>query len=127
LVATSIFAFILAWNEYIIAYGLLMFVASLVGSPAMNLFEAVVERDNGRRVCRISETDLDVSADVAADRPALANYAGGRVAVGIRPEDVREASGWDVARLRGRILLVDLETGVAVPMVDTPVAAEVVS
>ena len=84
-----------------------LFVASFVGSPPMNLFEAVVERDNGRLVCRIGETELELPADVAADRPALANYAGRRVAVGIRPEDVREASGWDGARLRGRILLVE--------------------
>jgi multiple sugar transport system ATP-binding protein len=42
-----------------------------------------------------------------AERPGLAKYAGRRIAVGIRPEDVREASGWDGARLRGRILLVE--------------------
>jgi multiple sugar transport system ATP-binding protein len=84
-----------------------LFVASFVGSPPMNLFEALVERDNGRLVCRIGETELELPADVAADRPALANYAGRRVAVGIRPEDVREASDWDGARLRGRILLVE--------------------
>jgi multiple sugar transport system ATP-binding protein len=84
-----------------------LFVASFVGSPPMNLFEAVVERDNGRLVCKVGETELEVPADVAAERPSLANYAGGRVAVGIRPEDVREASGWDGARLRGRVLLVE--------------------
>ena len=44
---------------------------------------------------------------LVAERPSLANYAGRRVAVGIRPEDVREAAGWDGARLRGRILLVE--------------------
>jgi multiple sugar transport system ATP-binding protein len=84
-----------------------LFVASFVGSPPMNLFEAVVERDNGRFVCRVGETELELPADVGVDRPALANYAGRRVAVGIRPEDVREASGWDGDRLRGRILLVE--------------------
>ncbi len=84
-----------------------LFVASFVGSPPMNLFEAVVERDNGRLVCRIGQTELELPADLAAERPALPNYAGRRVAVGIRPEDVREASGWDGARLRGGILLVE--------------------
>jgi multiple sugar transport system ATP-binding protein len=84
-----------------------LFVASFVGSPPMNLFEAVVERDNGRLVCKVGEVELDLPADFAAERPSLANYAGRRVAVGIRPEDVREASGWDGARLRGRILLVE--------------------
>ena len=42
------------------------------------------------------------------ERPALAEYdRAARVAIGIRPEDVREAAGWDGARLRGRILLVE--------------------
>jgi multiple sugar transport system ATP-binding protein len=84
-----------------------LFVASFVGSPPMNLFEAVVERDNGRLVCKVGDTELELLADIAAERASLANYAGRRVAVGIRPEDVREASGWDGARLRGRILLVE--------------------
>jgi multiple sugar transport system ATP-binding protein len=84
-----------------------LFVASFVGSPPMNLFEAVVEPDAGRLVCKIGETELELPADVGVARPLLANYAGRRVAVGIRPEDVREASGWDGARLRGRILLVE--------------------
>jgi multiple sugar transport system ATP-binding protein len=84
-----------------------LFVASFVGSPPMNLFEAVVEREDGRLVCKVGETDLELPADVAATRPSLENYAGRRVVVGIRPEDVREASGWDGARLRGRILLVE--------------------
>jgi multiple sugar transport system ATP-binding protein len=84
-----------------------LFVASFVGSPPMNLFEAVVERDNGRLICKVGDTELELPADIAAERASLANYAGRRVAVGIRPEDVREASGWDGARLRGRILLVE--------------------
>jgi multiple sugar transport system ATP-binding protein len=84
-----------------------LFVASFVGSPPMNLFEAVIERDNGRVVCKVGDTELELPPDVAAERPSLGNYAGRRVAVGIRPEDVREASGWDGARLRGRILLVE--------------------
>jgi multiple sugar transport system ATP-binding protein len=84
-----------------------LFVASFVGSPPMNLFEAVVERDNFRLICKVGDTELELLADIAAERASLANYAGRRVAVGIRPEDVREASGWDGARLRGRILLVE--------------------
>jgi multiple sugar transport system ATP-binding protein len=84
-----------------------LFVASFVGSPAMNLFEAAVERDNERLVCRVGDNELELPADIVAERPSLANYAGRRVAIGIRPEDVREASGWDGARLRGRILLVE--------------------
>jgi multiple sugar transport system ATP-binding protein len=82
-----------------------LFVASFVGSPPMNLFEAAVERDGSKLV--FGERQLELPADVTAERPALADYAGRGIAVGIRPEDVREASGWDGARLRGRILLVE--------------------
>ena len=84
-----------------------LFVASFVGSPAMNLVEASLELDDGKLVCRIGDTVLELPSDLTAERPSLANYAGRRVAVGIRPEDVREAAGWDGARLRGRILLVE--------------------
>jgi multiple sugar transport system ATP-binding protein len=84
-----------------------LFVASFVGSPPMNLFEAEVARGNGGLVCRVGDTELDLPPDVVAERPSLAEYVGRRVAVGIRPEDVREAAGWDAARLRGRILLVE--------------------
>jgi multiple sugar transport system ATP-binding protein len=82
-----------------------LFVASFVGSPPMNLFEAAVEADGTRLV--FGDTRLELPADVVAERPALRSYTGRRVAVGIRPEEVREASGWDGARVRGRILLVE--------------------
>jgi multiple sugar transport system ATP-binding protein len=84
-----------------------LFVASFVGSPPMNLFEAELDRDGGGMLCRIGESALELPVDVVAERPALAGYAGRRVAIGIRPEDVREAAGWDGARLRGHILLVE--------------------
>jgi multiple sugar transport system ATP-binding protein len=84
-----------------------LFVASFVGSPPMNLFEAAVVREGGRLACRVGETDIELPADVLAERPSLAGYEGRRVAIGIRPEDIREAAEWDGARLRGRILLVE--------------------
>jgi multiple sugar transport system ATP-binding protein len=84
-----------------------LFVASFVGSPPMNLFEAELDRDGAGLLCRIGDSELELPADVVAERPALPGYSGRRVAIGIRPEDVREAAGWDGARLRGRILLVE--------------------
>ncbi len=88
-----------------------LFVASFVGSPPMNLFEAAVEGDGSRLV--FGETQLELPADVTRERPALRGYAGRRIAVGIRPEEVREAAGWDGARIEvaakplGRADLVD--------------------
>ena len=71
----------------------------------MNLFEARVEHEGSRLV--FGDAQLELPADVLGVRPALRAYGGRRVAVGIRPEEVREASGWDGARIRGRILLVE--------------------
>jgi multiple sugar transport system ATP-binding protein len=84
-----------------------LFVASFVGSPPMNIFEAAVIERDARLLCKVGDSEFELPADLTASRPALAKYAGRRLAVGIRPEDVREASGWDGARLRGRILLVE--------------------
>jgi multiple sugar transport system ATP-binding protein len=84
-----------------------LFVASFVGSPPMNIFEAAVRNDNGRLLCKVGDSEFELPPDLLASRPSLAEYAGRRVAVGIRPEDVREATGWDGARLHGRILLVE--------------------
>jgi multiple sugar transport system ATP-binding protein len=81
-----------------------LFVASFVGSPPMNLMEASVERDG---VLQLGDAQIELPSDVVAERPALRDFVGRRIAIGIRPEDVREASGWDGARLRGRILLVE--------------------
>jgi multiple sugar transport system ATP-binding protein len=84
-----------------------LFVASFVGSPPMNLFQATVVRGNGRLTCRVGDAHFELPTDVVAMRPALGDYDGRPIAIGIRPEDVRESSGWDGARLRGRILLVE--------------------
>ncbi len=81
-----------------------LFVASFVGSPPMNLIEADVERDNGSVVCRLRNGVLELPAA----RPALDAYAGRRLAVGIRPEHVRDASlAPEGARLNGRAVLVE--------------------
>jgi multiple sugar transport system ATP-binding protein len=80
-----------------------LFVASFVGSPPMNLFQATVEDDG----LLLGDARIELPADVLAARPGLRLYAGRRLAVGIRPEEVREASGWDGARVHGRVLLVE--------------------
>jgi multiple sugar transport system ATP-binding protein len=76
-----------------------LFVASFVGSPPMNLFEAAVDADGA--ALQFGETRLELGTH------RLRGHAGRRIAVGIRPEEVREASGWDGARVRGRVVLVE--------------------
>jgi multiple sugar transport system ATP-binding protein len=82
-----------------------LFVASFVGSPPMNLVQARFAPQRG--VLLIGEAEIPLPADVLATHPALKEYGGQDIAVGLRPEDVREAAGWDGARLRGRVLLVE--------------------
>ena len=85
-----------------------LFVASFVGSPAMNLLEVVLERDGGALVCRVGDTDLELPADTVGRRPALERFVGRHIAVGIRPEALSEAGeDPDAPRLHGRVLLVE--------------------
>jgi multiple sugar transport system ATP-binding protein len=86
-----------------------LFVASFIGSPAMNIFEAKVDRGSDGLALSFGGQELPVPAGVAQQRTALAGYAGRTVAVGIRPEHLEDAS---VARnggaiLRGRVLLTE--------------------
>ena len=64
-----------------------LFVASFIGSPSMNLFEAQVERRNGPLVAQVGDQFLRVPDTTALDR-----YAGRKVAVGIRPEHLEDAA-----------------------------------
>jgi multiple sugar transport system ATP-binding protein len=86
-----------------------MFVASFIGSPAMNMLEASLERDGDGFVCRVGSMTLTVPAQVLRARPALAGYAGRSIAVGIRPEALDHADGQNGTggRLRGIVRVVE--------------------
>ena len=77
----------------------------------MNLVEADIQRANGGLVAKFNDQELAIPAEVASLRPALAGYAGRKVALGIRPEQLEDASivrdGSDGNRLRGRVLLTE--------------------
>jgi multiple sugar transport system ATP-binding protein len=70
-----------------------LFVAGFIGSPAMNLVEATLAGENGRLTARFGPHALEVPAEVVSARPTLREYAGRRVALGIRPEDVADGGG----------------------------------
>ena len=87
-----------------------LFVASFIGSPAMNVVEAQIERSNGNLAARIADQKLAIPAEVSAARPALQRYVGRKVALGIRPEELEDASlerDGAGARLRGRVALTE--------------------
>jgi multiple sugar transport system ATP-binding protein len=68
-----------------------LFVGGFIGSPAMNMLDASLERSNGGMVAKLGSQELELGEHVASDRPALARYAGRRVVLGIRPEDLNDA------------------------------------
>jgi len=77
-----------------------LFVAEFIGSPAMNLIGADIERSNGDLVARFGERSLRVGERVAASRPALQGFEGKRVILGARPEDIEDAAFGNGERLR---------------------------
>jgi multiple sugar transport system ATP-binding protein len=69
-----------------------LFVASFIGSPAMNLAEADLALSNGSTTLEFGGQRLRAPEQVFDSRPALRSYAGKKVIVGIRPEDLEDAS-----------------------------------
>ena len=69
-----------------------LFVASFIGSPAMNLLEATVERgDGGPNVC-FGTHWLTVAERAVREHPALEGYLGRKVILGVRPEHLEDAA-----------------------------------
>ncbi len=69
-----------------------LFVAEFIGSPAMNLIRSNLVRSDGVVQVRFAGGSLTVPAPVSAARPSLASFEGREVIVGIRPEDLEDAS-----------------------------------
>jgi multiple sugar transport system ATP-binding protein len=69
-----------------------VFVATFIGSPAMNLYEAGLSADGAgsRPTVVLGSQRLDLPAQVAA---RVAAYQGRKVIVGIRPEDLVVSAG----------------------------------
>jgi multiple sugar transport system ATP-binding protein len=82
-----------------------MFVAGFIGSPAMNMLEATVSRENGSTRLATGEMSIDLSEKTLAAHPALLAYQGRTIVLGIRPEALNDAAltGDDhQPRFRGR-------------------------
>jgi multiple sugar transport system ATP-binding protein len=68
------------------------FVAGFIGSPAINLVEAQLERSNGNLTVSFGDYTLGVADQLARNRSALADYVGRTIILGIRPEDFGDAT-----------------------------------
>ena len=69
-----------------------LFVGGFIGSPSMNMVEATLEQSNGDLSAKVGDQSLTLSPETRASRPSLTAYAGRTVVLGIRPEDLEDAS-----------------------------------
>jgi multiple sugar transport system ATP-binding protein len=69
-----------------------LFVAGFIGSPAMNMVEANLLREDGRLMAEFGGIRLQVDEQILNDRPGLKAYEGKKVILGIRPEDFDDAA-----------------------------------
>jgi multiple sugar transport system ATP-binding protein len=81
-----------ALPQYLYEHPANLFVASFIGSPAMNILETTVERDGDAPVLRLGSSTLSLPRDAAS---GLGGHTGKRIALGIRPEALREVDGHD--------------------------------
>ena len=66
-----------------------LFVAGFIGSPAMNVYEAALSEAGDELF--LGKQSLLLPPSILTD-PAIAPYRGARIVVGIRPEDLSDAS-----------------------------------
>src|SRR6187397_524331 len=69
-----------------------IFVGGFIGSPAMNLVEATIDRRNGSFVAKVGSQELTIDEQAVKARPKLEEYTGRQVVLGIRPESLEDAS-----------------------------------
>jgi multiple sugar transport system ATP-binding protein len=86
-----------------------LFVGGFIGSPAMNMVEATLARADGGLAVEAGGQRIALGDEIVSARPALNNYEGRKVVLGIRPEDLEDAAlASDVPadrRLRGQVEL----------------------
>ncbi len=82
-----------------------LFVGAFIGSPSMNLYEAVV--GDGARSLRLGSQEIELRDRVAVAHPGLASYSGRKVVIGLRPEHLPAAGPDDVSLLEGDVDLVE--------------------
>jgi multiple sugar transport system ATP-binding protein len=69
-----------------------LFVAGFIGSPAMNMVEATLSTSNGSAGVEFGGVKLSVPQEVMAAHADLSRFEGKPVVMGLRPEDIEDAS-----------------------------------
>jgi multiple sugar transport system ATP-binding protein len=78
--------------QYLYDHPVNLFVAGFIGSPAMNMVEGTVSGADGSAAIEFGGFRLRIPDQVVSSRPALKAFDGKPVILGIRPEDMEDAS-----------------------------------
>jgi multiple sugar transport system ATP-binding protein len=106
-----------------------LFVATFIGSPAMNLAEAKLVRDQGPAVA-FADYKVPVPEHAISERPGLARYFDRDVIIGLRPSSFEDAAfapqSWPRIKAEARVTeLLGSEVDVIFPVRTPPVQHEV--
>jgi len=83
-----------------------LFVATFIGSPAMNIMEAILQPDGESITCRVADQALRLPASVLRAESLRRLGCEHKALLGIRPMDMAVAND-GAAMLRGRVFLVE--------------------
>ena len=88
-----------------------VFVAAFIGSPSMNLYDGELRLAGEGGTVTIGSQTIALAPESLVDRPALRNYDGKRIVLGVRPEDFEDASvvsnAADDRRMKADVKLVE--------------------
>ncbi len=80
------------------------FVAGFIGSPTMNLIDALLEEDNGNLVVNINGMKLQLPKEKAEK---VKSHVGKKICFGIRPESISICNKEDATSYKGTIFVVE--------------------
>jgi multiple sugar transport system ATP-binding protein len=69
-----------------------LFVGGFIGSPSMNMLEGTLEGEGEQLTVRVGAHTLELDPALLRSRPDIAGFAGKPVIVGVRPEDLEDAT-----------------------------------
>ncbi len=69
-----------------------LFVAGFIGAPAMNLREAILRNTAGEWSLEVGGIKIPLTRGILEKKRSLADYEGGNIVVGIRPEAMDDAT-----------------------------------
>ena len=107
-----------------------LFVATFIGSPAMNLTEGRLIRDDGGLAAVFSGHKVPVPRQAIAEHPGLERFRDRQVIIGVRPSSLEDATfaprGWPQIKAEARVTeKLGSEVDVIFPVKSPPVQHEV--